>query len=326
MSKAKAKAEKKAVGRYEELGMKESLHKMYQYPIACKELSFILRLAYNQLPKVLQSLVFQDTLTAFRLLPHPAAPAPTFFKNCRVLHPHPCFIGEDRMQTCTAASAAHLLYQSAEAALPKQKRNLAITEFKHAMVAHKRRQKACQEERGSAQLPLDVLVHIFSFLDVQSVVSVGLVCWSWNIAASDNHLWQLQYASVFGSSENCLNIKKHQSGRPVEDEEYRHLQEAMTTRTSIDWRGAFIRAYIGNASKNLTSSRGYCVYCGTIVWLNNMKCSDGHQQITPYSPHQVAKYILNDSSNFRCSSDSDSDSDSDEGSGFILWAYPRDMF
>ncbi|XP_075647551.1 F-box protein At5g52880 isoform X2 [Castanea sativa] len=300
MSKAKAKAEKKAVGRYEELGMKESLHKMYQYPIACKELSFILRLAYNQLPKVLQSLVFQDTLTAFRLLP--------------------------QMQTCTAASAAHLLYQSAEAALPKQKRNLAITEFKHAMVAHKRRQKACQEERGSAQLPLDVLVHIFSFLDVQSVVSVGLVCWSWNIAASDNHLWQLQYASVFGSSENCLNIKKHQSGRPVEDEEYRHLQEAMTTRTSIDWRGAFIRAYIGNASKNLTSSRGYCVYCGTIVWLNNMKCSDGHQQITPYSPHQVAKYILNDSSNFRCSSDSDSDSDSDEGSGFILWAYPRDMF
>ncbi|KAM3729929.1 hypothetical protein ACB098_12G048200 [Castanea mollissima] len=298
MSKAKAKAEKKALGRYEELGMKESLHKMYQYPIACKELSFILRLAYNQLPKVLQSLIFQDTLTAFRLLP--------------------------QMQTCTAASAAHLLYQSAEAALPKQKRNLAITEFKHAMVAHKRRQKACQEERGSAQLPLDVLVHIFSFLDVQSVVSVGLVCWSWNIAASDNHLWQLQYASVFGDSENCLNIKKHQSGRPVEDEEYRHLQEAMTTRTSIDWRGAFIRAYIGNASKNLTSSRGYCVYCGTIVWLNNMKCSDGHQEITPYSPHQVAKYILNDSSNFRCSSDSDSDSD--EGSGFILWAYPRDMF
>lgn len=68
-AKAKAKAEKKALGRYEELGMKESLHRMYQYPIACKELSFILRLAYNQLPKVLQSLIFQDTLTAFRLLP-----------------------------------------------------------------------------------------------------------------------------------------------------------------------------------------------------------------------------------------------------------------
>ena len=69
MSKAKAKAEKRALERYEELGMKESLNRIYQYPIACKELSFILRLAYNQLPKVLQSLIFQDTLTAFRLLP-----------------------------------------------------------------------------------------------------------------------------------------------------------------------------------------------------------------------------------------------------------------
>ena len=63
-----------------------------------------------------------------------------------------------RMQTCTAASAAHLLYQSAEAALPKQKRNLAITEFKHAMVAHKRRQKARQEERGD--LILEIVSHI----------------------------------------------------------------------------------------------------------------------------------------------------------------------
>jgi hypothetical protein len=54
-----------------------------------------------------------------------------------------------RMQTCTAVSAAHLLHQSAEAALPKQKRNLAVTEFKHAMVAHKRRYKARQEENGN---------------------------------------------------------------------------------------------------------------------------------------------------------------------------------
>jgi hypothetical protein len=54
-----------------------------------------------------------------------------------------------RMQIHTAVSAAHILHQSAEAALPKQKRNLAITEFKHAMVAHKRRYKARQEENGN---------------------------------------------------------------------------------------------------------------------------------------------------------------------------------
>ena len=92
----------------------------------------------------------------------------------------------------------------------------------------------------------------------RSINSFGCFMWrSWNIAASDNHLWQLQYASVFGDSENCLNIKEHQSGRLVEDEEYRHLQEAMTTRTSIDWRGAFIRAYIG-----------ILIQCPSIDWLD----------------------------------------------------------
>uniref|UniRef100_A0A2N9ECX8 F-box domain-containing protein n=1 Tax=Fagus sylvatica TaxID=28930 RepID=A0A2N9ECX8_FAGSY len=293
----------KALERYQKLGLKESLPRIYQYPIACKELSFILRATYNQLPKNLQSLIFQDTLTAFRLLP--------------------------QMQTCTAVSAAHLLHQSAEAALPKQKRNLAVTEFKHAMVAHKRRYKARQEENGSTQLPQDVLVHIFSFLNLQSLVSAGLVCWSWNIAASDNHLWRLQYVSVFGDSDNCLNIKERQSDRPVEDKKYKHLQD-MATRTSIEWREAFKRAYIGNASKNLTSSRGYCGHCDTIVWLNNMKCSNEHhglnsenQKLKPVSPHQVAEYIVDGSLNLI--SCSDSDSDSDEGSISRLWAYPRHM-
>ncbi|XP_059429047.1 F-box protein At5g52880 [Corylus avellana] len=289
--------------RYQKLGLSESLPRIYRYPIACKELSFILRAAYNKLPKNLQSLVFQDTLTAFRLLPE--------------------------MQIRTAVSAAHILHQSAEAALPKQKRNLAITEFKHAMVAHKRRYKAHQEERGSAQLPQDILMHIFSFLDLQSLVSVGLVCWSWNLAASDDHLWQLQYSSIFSNFDHCLKSKGHQIGRPVEDEEFRFLEEDMNT-SSIDWREAFKRAYIGNASKNLTSSRGYCGHCDTIVWLSNLKCSNGHhglnsenQQLKRVSPCQVVEYILDDSLQFISSSDSDSDSDG--GSISRLWAYPRHM-
>lgn len=49
--------------------IRESLLKTYRYPIACRELSFILREAFHQFPKNLQSIVFQDTLSAFRLLP-----------------------------------------------------------------------------------------------------------------------------------------------------------------------------------------------------------------------------------------------------------------
>lgn len=52
------------------------------------------------------------------------------------------------MQTRSAVSAAHLLFQSVDATLPKQKKNLAVAEYKNSMVAHKRRTKACQEENG----------------------------------------------------------------------------------------------------------------------------------------------------------------------------------
>jgi len=52
------------------------------------------------------------------------------------------------METQNAVSAVHLLFQSVEAALPKQKKNMAVTEFKQAMIAHKRRSKAHQVEKG----------------------------------------------------------------------------------------------------------------------------------------------------------------------------------
>lgn len=288
--------------RYQKLGLRDSLPRIYQYPFVCKELSFILRGAYNKLPKNLQSLVFQDTLAAFRLLP--------------------------QMQTQSAVSAANLLLQSAEAVLPKQKRTQAVTEFKHAKVACKRRSKARQEEEGLAHLPQDVLVHIFSFLDMQSLLSVGLACWSWNSAASDNCLWQLQYAICFGNSEDISKMKGRRDGELVEDKEETNLKEDIATRTGVDWRDAFKRKYKGKRAKRFTSNRGYCGVCHTIVWLSNMKCPKRHpgvksenQQIKPVSPQQIVEYILDDS--LSMTSSSDSDSDSEGGLLSKLWTYPR---
>lgn len=59
----------KQLERYQKLALKESLGSIHRYPLVCKELSLILRGAYRKVPKNLQSLIFQDTLTAFRLLP-----------------------------------------------------------------------------------------------------------------------------------------------------------------------------------------------------------------------------------------------------------------
>ena len=55
--------------RYQNLALTDSLAKSYSYPLACKELSFITRGAFNKLPKNLQSLIFQHIITAFHLLP-----------------------------------------------------------------------------------------------------------------------------------------------------------------------------------------------------------------------------------------------------------------
>lgn len=290
--------------RYQKLGYKESLEKIHRYPLACKELGFILRAAYAEFPKNLQALILQDTITAFRLLPG--------------------------MQTRNAVSGAHVLLQSAEATLPKQKKNLAVTEFKQAMIAHKRRCKARKEEKvsGSAHLPQDILIHIFSFLDTQSLVFAGLVCWSWNLAASDDQLWRAQYATFFGSSESdtSLNISRPQRPKEIGNKKCTSLPEEEVTGTGIHWKEAFKREYSGNLSKRLVYNRGFCENCEMIVWLDNLKCSNEHCRlqsvVKPISTCEVVEYILDGSLMARSSSDGESDSEEDSLLMSRLWVYP----
>ncbi|KAL7229845.1 hypothetical protein ACSBR2_008407 [Camellia fascicularis] len=174
------------------------------------------------------------------------------------------------MQTQNAVSAANLLIQSAEAVLPKQKKVLSVTEFKHAKVAHKRRCKDRQEE-GSIQLPQDVVVHVFMFLDLQSLLSAASVCWLWNSAASDNHLWHLQHVMYFGDSNNCSKGRGLQRYGILENEEHMQLQMEVNAGTNTDWRDTFKKACKGNSLKKLTSYRGYCGHCDAVVWLSNIQ-------------------------------------------------------
>ncbi|OIT39261.1 PREDICTED: F-box protein At5g52880 [Nicotiana attenuata] len=283
------------VERYEKLGLKESLSRAYHYPIACEELSCILRNAYSKIPKNLQSLIFQDSLAAFRLLP--------------------------QMQTQAAISAANGLLHSIEAALPKQKKVLAASEFKQAMVAQRRRRKVQPMVEGRSQLPQDILVHIFGFLDLTSLVTASLVCRSWSVAASDNHLWQSMHISFFGRPSDNPNIIRLTYGV-----ERITFTPGNTTTASVDWRDAFKRAYRG-ISRKVTSQRGFCKQCNSIVWLSNSKCSNecfgkisDEHQIMPVSIKQIVDYVIEESIP---SSDSDSDTDdSVDGSLFKLWAYP----
>lgn len=58
------------------------------------------------------------------------------------------------MQTQKATAVANMLLRSAEYVLPKQKRVLAVTEYRHAMVACKRRGRAQQDEEGKNLLEM----------------------------------------------------------------------------------------------------------------------------------------------------------------------------
>nr|XP_043613401.1 F-box protein At5g52880 isoform X2 [Erigeron canadensis] len=254
------------IDRYRKLRLEESLLNTCHYPCACKELALLIKLSFPKFPKNLQSLVFQDVLSAFRLLP--------------------------RMQTQCAVSAANTLLQSVESALPKQKKALAVTEFKHAMVAHKRFSKARnKDEEDLVELPQDVLVHVFSFLDLQSFVFASQVCGSWNAASRDNRLWQSLY-TIYFSTYNLSEITKLIGGLTV-DKKLEQSQESIFCGDNLEWRNLFKETYNGLSSKKLlTCSRGFCKHCHEIIWFSDLrnetisrvKCK--YHQIRPLSTRQ----------------------------------------
>ncbi|KAL2324583.1 hypothetical protein Fmac_023641 [Flemingia macrophylla] len=145
---------------------------------------------------------------------------------------HPLRLPVASQKSQSSVSAAHVLLQSVEAVLPKQKKNVAVKEFKNAMIAHKRRCKA----HGVEKVDFD----------------------------------------------------------------------------------------IGALSKKLTTIRGYCRLCGSVVWLNNTKCPNVHfgisdiADIKPVTALQVVEYLQLDSIFLTSSSDSDNDS---KGLLSALWAY-----
>ncbi|CAN7139649.1 hypothetical protein BRARA_J00797 [Brassica rapa] len=272
-SKPQTMIQEKYTKRYQNLKVAEALSNNHLYPFACNELSSIIDLGYSQLPKDLKAFIFRDCLSAFRLLPE--------------------------MNTSAAVSAANLLVKSVESAFPKQKKNLAIVEFKQAKVALKRRTKSHDEHIDLPSLPQDILVHIFSFLDLYSLLSSSQVSRSWNQATSEGSLWR----SLF-------------------DLHFTH-KVLIHIYPGIDWREAFKNEYIlYKSSKMLRSGRGYCSYCDSVVWHDNLRCpkkqcrlKSGKKPLDLMLTHQVVNYLLGTTSS---SDESDSEDEAVRG----LWAYP----
>ncbi|PHT53214.1 hypothetical protein CQW23_07676 [Capsicum baccatum] len=192
---------------------------------------------------------------------------------------------------------------------------LSASEFKQAMVTHRRRRKVQPVLEGRSQLPQDVLVHVFGFLDLKSVLTASLVCRSWSVAASDNYLWQLIHISFFGKSSDNPNIIRLTYGvdTPVN-----------TVAANLDWKDAFKQAYRGISIK-ATSQRGFCKRCKSFVWLSNSKCSNGcygkisdEHHIMPVSLKQIVDYVTMEYSIPCLDCDRDSD-DSVDGLDYSVY-------
>lgn len=62
---------------------------------------------------------------------------------------------------------------------------------------------------------------------------------SWNLAAHDNRLWELQYVVLYGSAA------KQQPRRLAEDRNDKLLQKTIDTGTITEWKEAVKGAYTG---------------------------------------------------------------------------------
>ncbi|BAS94989.1 F-box protein At5g52880 [Oryza sativa Japonica Group] len=281
-----------AAERYREMGISAALSRPWDYPTACGEIAALLRIGYGDLPKAAQALVAGDVLLAFRLLPD--------------------------VQTGYALSAANGLLQAVDGSLPKQKKAQAVSEFKRSVVAHKRRARV-QQDPGVPHIPYDVLVHIFSFLDMRSLVAAGLVCWPWNSAANDNHLWEMNYSLFFGICH--INCNSTPTAGNVQNTDY-HVQNSIyqvSPDPGFNWKEAFHKKYAEQETWSSASNRALCGYCRSVIWLCDLTCATPHYclnngkdgvKLGPLLPHTVADYIL-DIADLAASSTESDDTDSD---------------
>ncbi|KAJ1263733.1 hypothetical protein BS78_09G208900 [Paspalum vaginatum] len=286
-----------ATERYREMGIGAALSRSWDYPTACGELAALLRLGYADLPKAAQALVASDVLLAFRVLPD--------------------------VQTGYALSAANALLQAVEIALPKHKKAQAVSEFKQSVVAHKRRARV-QQNSGSPHIPQDILVHIFSFLDMHSLVAAGLVCWSWNSASNNNYLWKMNYSLFFGLCHLNCNNNIPESCKQYSCDIVQDGMNSVPIKPNFSWKESFHNKYKECASWKFVSNRELCGHCRSVIWLSNLTCASPHNcpkngkddaKFRPLLPDTVAKYILRIEDLAASSSESDGTDDSDYENG-----------
>ncbi|KAL2629400.1 hypothetical protein R1flu_014086 [Riccia fluitans] len=275
------------LSRYRELHLDAALYRRYDYPEACRELHSLLRQVYLKVPKTVQLLMYNDILTAFRLL-----------------------AGLDTSDQLLAAS---LLVQAAETVLPRQRRSAAVVEYKQAAVAFHRRAKRHDSEPVEFPLSADLLVHIFGFLDARSLVMASAVSRTWYEASTDDGLWRAHYLSLF---------VRQASPSPLESSEMKR-GGCWRKAFEIARQGRSSRLFSSNRAYCMKCKSALWLSEGPQASQDRRSCS--HRCIRAMTVSQVVTYVRGRScSSSSSSSSSSSDTDSEEerrSRRTRLWAY-----
>ncbi|XP_024518644.1 F-box protein At5g52880-like [Selaginella moellendorffii] len=297
--------------RYSSLRLGEALNRRCDYARACKELAVLLKQAYGIAPKSLQAALFQDLLAAFR-----------------ILQDHPwCSAGD--------FSAASALLQASDSVLPKHKKGLAAGEFRKAAISLQRSSKNQSELDESCQLPVDVLVHVFSFLDPISLATAGCVCRSWNSEYKDANLWQKLFTVVLENTSfdptRVLQLAGFELG---DDDSSTPLRVKDVSIQKIGcWKKAFEIAVLRSPKLLYLFTRAQCLTCKATFWSSELclqtfanQCSKKNFQehkLRPLLLEQVVSFVLMGSRQ-AYNTKKDSDSDEDQYLPYAkLWEYAK---
>lgn len=154
---------------------------------------------------------------------------------------------------------------------------------------------------------------------MRSLVAAGLVCWPWNSAANDNHLWEMNYSLFFGICH--INCNSTPTAGNVQNTDY-HVQNSIyqvSPDPGFNWKEAFHKKYAEQETWSSASNRALCGYCRSVIWLCDLTCATPHYclnngkdgvKLGPLLPHTVADYIL-DIADLAASSTESDDTDSD---------------
>eukprot|EP00898_Chlorokybus_atmophyticus_P004327 jgi/Chlat1/4896/Chrsp31S04912 len=308
---------------YNSLSLRAALSRSGDYAEACVELSLLLQHCYEHSAKPVQTVMWDDTLTALNLL--------------------------SRFDASAQRKAAAQLAQATERALPKQRRTTALAAYRqHALAGHRRSKKqdtahdgtdeADMNCTGAAALPRDVIAVIFKFLDARTLVNASAVCRDWHELAKEDWLWTRHLQSTFPWEHVRLELRgSAETNAQLADLRQRgHAWKAFAMSCQM-WPGLAPR-----------SDRVRCTVCGHIYWRSDedqsstsssvdirlgvalragFKLRSGARAHTHQPRHLLAiavvrSVMLGSLLAVRYLEDESDDSDEDERGPMRLWALP----